>query len=381
MGTVYTGLDQVAAGKVRDLNRLRVGLLAHPASVDRRLTHAATIFGGRRPWKLTALYGAQHGWHGEAQDNMIEGITPRRVYSLYGRVREPTGEMLRSIDAMVVDLQDVGTRVYTFVQTLYLVMRACARAGKKIVVLDRPNPIGGTVEGPMLDPAFTSFVGLTAIPLRHGMTIGDLAQRYQRKLGGDLTVVRMKGWRRTMYFEETGLPWVMPSPNMPTVDTAVVYPGTVLLEGTSVSEGRGTTRPFEIAGAPGVNAGKLAQELSRWRLPSAHFRPIYFQPTFNKHAGKLCGGVQIHVTDRRAYAATLTGAAVLKSFRRHDPGFKWKRPPYEYETKKYPIDILSGGERLRRMVDRDEPVREFREWFEEDAKKFRARRRAEGFEA
>lgn len=379
MEKVYTGLDQIAAGRTRELKGLRIGLVAHPASVDRRFRHAAEILRKTRGVRLAALFGVQHGWFGEAQDNMIEGVTPKRVYSLYGKVREPTDEMLEGLDAVVVDLQDVGTRVYTFIQTLYLVMRACARFGKKVVVLDRPNPIGGAVEGPTLDCDYASFVGLTSIAMRHGTTIGELAVRYQKNLGGEISVIRMKNWRRDMYFEETGLPWVIPSPNMPAVDTAVVYPGTVLLEGTSISEGRGTTRPFEIAGAPDVPVEKLAAELNRYKIPGAFFRPLHFRPTFNKHAGKLCGGIQIHVTNRRAYRAVLAGAAVLKAFRKFDRAFKWKNPPYEYETRKMPIDILAGTDRLRRMVDGGARLTDFQEWFEEDAKKFRAEIRAGGY--
>ncbi|OGH58437.1 MAG: hypothetical protein A3G34_08180 [Candidatus Lindowbacteria bacterium RIFCSPLOWO2_12_FULL_62_27] len=384
MGKVRTGLDRVAAKEtaaVRAMRGLKIGLLAHPASVDRRLAHAAEIFSSSRAWKLAALFSPQHGWQGEAQDNMIVAKDPPRVHSLYGAVREPTAKMLAGIDAVVVDLQDVGTRVYTFVQTLYLVMRACARRGKKVIVLDRPNPIGGAVEGPTLDPAYASFVGLTPLPLRHGMTIGEVARWYRTIDPGIMepTVIGMRGGRRAIYFDDTGLPWVMPSPNMPAVDTAVVYPGTVLFEGTSLSEGRGTTRPFEIIGAPGVPPDRLARELESYRLPGARFRALRFQPTFNKHAGRICGGVQIHVTDRRAFRATLTGAAILKAFRRLDRGFRWKKPPYEYEYRNYPIDILAGTDRLRRMIDGDAPVSAFREWFESDARAFQARRRAEGF--
>lgn len=368
----------MARGRVlRELRGMRLGLVAHPASVDSNLRHATEILRGRPDLNLTALFGPQHGWYGEAQDNMIESVRLTRVFSLYGKVREPTDRMLSHVDAIIVDMQDVGTRVYTFIQTLYLIMRACAKNGKPVVVLDRPNPIGDTIEGPMLDMRYASFVGLTAIPLRHGLTIGDLAMRYQRDLGTDLTVVRMKEYDRKMYFEETGLPWVLPSPNMPTVDAAVVYPGTVLIEGTSVSEGRGTVKPFEIIGAAGVDSEKLARELTSYRLAGAVFRPVYFQPTFNKHAGKLCGGVQIHVTDRRCFHATLTGVAVLKAFRRLDRRFCWKKPPYEYEYRKMPIDILAGGPRLREMVDRDAPIRNFRDWFSSDEKMFRAKIRAE----
>jgi uncharacterized protein YbbC (DUF1343 family) len=269
--------------------------------------------------------------------------------------------MLKGLDALVVDLQDVGSRIYTFVYT----MANCLRAGKKhgvpVIVCDRPNPIGGTrIDGPMLLKGFESFVGQFPIPLRHGMTIGELARFFNDAcgIGADLTVVTMDNWKRSMHYDETGLPWVMPSPNMPTLDTAVVYPGTVLFEGTNVSEGRGTTRPFELIGAPWLDAELLAERLAEHRLPGVYFRPAVFEPTFQKHAKQPCGGCQIHVLDRDKYPAVQSAVAVLIEMRAQDPAkFQWRQPPYEYEHEKLPFEILAGSSELRRQIEAGVPGR------------------------
>ncbi len=361
---VRSGLDVLQSEGFARLRGRRVGLLCHPASVDRRLAHAARILHEAAPaagFELRALYGPQHGIRGETQDNMVEweGFTDRLTglpaHSLYGAVRKPTPAMLAGIDTLVVDLQDVGARYYTFVWTMLLCLEACAELGKRVVVLDRPNPLGGHArEGAVLDPAFASFVGMAPVPMRHGLTIGELATwlRASRGLDVDLEVVAMGGWRRAMAFEQTGLPWVMPSPNLPTVDTAWVYPGMCLLEGTELSEGRGTTRPFEIFGAPFIDPDALARRLDAWRLPGAIFRPLHFQPTFQKHAGALCGGAQVHVTDRAIFRPCLTAVAILCAVRELWPRkLRWKQPPYEYETEKLPIDILAGGAALREAID------------------------------
>lgn len=355
-----TGLSTlVASGRLADM---RVGLVANPSSIDGSFAHAADVLWEAPGVTLAALFGPQHGFHSTLQDNMIE--TPhaedaRRhvpVYSLYSETREPTDAMLDGLDVLVVDLQDVGTRVYTFVYTMANCLRAAARRGLPVIVCDRPNPITGLdVEGPMLEPGYESFVGLYPIPLRHGMTIGELAQLFNQEfgIGAMLDVQRMEGWRRDMWWEDTGLPWVIPSPNMPTVDTAVVYPGMVLFEGTLLSEGRGTTRPFELVGAPGIDAEAFAAGLNALALPGVHFRPAYFEPTFQKHAGVLCGGCQLHVTDRRAFRSVDAAAALLCAFRDALPArvLPWRPPPYEYEHHKQPIDILAGSPALRNAVD------------------------------
>jgi uncharacterized protein YbbC (DUF1343 family) len=284
------------------------------------------------------------------------------VYSLYSETREPTAEMLRDIDVLVVDLQDVGTRIYTYIYTMANCLRAARRRGLKVIVCDRPNPIGGVaIEGPMLEPGFESFVGLYPVPMRHGLTIGELARLFNDHfgIGTDLEVVAMEGWQRGMYGDETGLPWVLPSPNIPTLDTAIVYPGTVLFEGTNVSEGRGTTRPFELIGAPWAVAERLSDAMNRMDLPGVRFRPAVFEPTFHKHAKASCGGCQIHVLDRSTFQPVETGVALLGAMRACGPdAFRWRDPPYEYEYKKLPIDILAGSSRLRQQIEAGTPARD-----------------------
>ena len=333
----------------------RLGALLHPASVSAKLEHASHIlerYNGDL-FRLVAFFGPQHGFLGQTQDNMVEWKSyqhPRLgipVYSLYGDNREPTADMLRDLDVLLVNLQDIGARYYTFIWTMYLCMRACAKAGVAVVVLDRPNPINGmTTEGPPLDSNYKSFVGLHSIPVRHGKTIGELAQQFREEAFPDcrLSILPMKNWRREMWFDQTGLPWVMPSPNMPTLGTATVYPGMCLLEATNVSEGRGTTRPFEVFGAPFINAETFCRELNVLKLPGAFFRENYFQPTFHKFAGELCAGAQLHVVDRTKFRPFLTGLEIIKRIRQIYPDqFQWKQPPYEYEWKRLPIEILIGG--------------------------------------
>jgi uncharacterized protein YbbC (DUF1343 family) len=345
-------LDELWPEKFRGA---RIGALLHPASVSSKLEHASHILERHNGdlFRLAAFFGPQHGFLGQTQDNMIEWKSyehPRLhipVYSLYGEHREPTAEMLEALDVLLVDLQDVGARYYTFIWTLYLCMRACEKGGIKVVVLDRPNPINGiTIEGPLFDSNYNSFVGMHPIPVRHAKTIGQLAQQFRDEAfpNCQLTVLPMKHWERTMWFDETGLQWVMPSPNMPTLDTATVYPGMCLLEATNISEGRGTTRPFEIFGAPFIDAETLCHELNASRLPGVFFRENYFQPTFQKFAGELCSGAQIHVTSRNEFRPFQTGIEIIRVIRKLYSGqFMWKQPPYEYETKKLPIEVLLGG--------------------------------------
>lgn len=337
------------------LRGARIGALLHPASVSATLEHSSRILerANGTLFRLAAFFGPQHGFLGQTQDNMVEWQSyshPRLgipVYSLYGESREPTPEMLRGLDALVVDLQDVGARYYTFIWTMYLAMRACEREGITVVVLNRPNPINGlTTEGPLLDPAYRSFVGLHPLPVRHGRTIGELACKFREeafpKIG--LHVLPMRGWERSMWLDQTGLPWVMPSPNMPTLDTAAVYPGMCLLEGTNISEGRGTTRPFEIFGAPFVDAEDFCREMNELRLPGAYFREAYFQPTFHKFAGELCAGAQLHVRERDLFQPFAIGVEIIRRLKKRYPKyFAWKQPPYEYEYHRLPIEVLIGG--------------------------------------
>lgn len=355
------GLEVFIESRFVSLEGSRVGLIVNPASVNSRFEHAADLFQNHASIELAALFGPQHGIRGETQDNMIEWSPfhdERKqvpVYSLYGETRKPLPEMLADLDALVFDLQDVGTRVYTFIYTMALALEAARECDRKFVVLDRPNPISGLqMEGNIHEPQFRSFVGMFPIPMRHAMTIGEMAAMFNREfsIGCDLEVVRMEGWRRAMWYEDTGLPWIMPSPNMPTLDTAMVYPGSVMLEGTNISEGRGTTRPFEIAGAPYIKPHELVDELNKDLLPGVVFRPIYFQPAFHKFAGQLCGGFQMHVTDRRAFKPVITGLAVIIAIRRLYPyDFEWKQPPYEYVYDKLPFDVIMGSSLARQQIE------------------------------
>jgi uncharacterized protein YbbC (DUF1343 family) len=358
-GAVTLGSDRlVESGR---LHGARVAVVCNHASVSGRFIHIVDRLSGAAAATLTAILGPQHGFRSDVQDNMVE--TPHRadaarrvpVYSLYSETREPTPRMLRGSDVLVIDLQDIGARIYTYVYTMANCLRACARHRLPVIVCDRPNPIGGLeVEGALLVPGFESFVGQFPIPMRHGMTIGELARLFNEHfgLGAPLEVVPMESWRREAHAPEAGAPWVMPSPNMPTPDTALAYPGTVLFEGTTLSEGRGTTRPFELVGAPGIHAERFAAEMNALDLPGVHFRPAVFEPTFQKHARRSCGGCQIHVLDRAAFRPVLTGVALLQTFRRLDPqGFAWRQPPYEYEREKLPIDILAGSDALRRQIE------------------------------
>jgi len=357
---VESGLEVLLDRHLPWLRGRRLGLLAHQASVTRDLAHAAQLLRDLRGVRLARLFAPEHGLWGAAQDHAPvastrDQVTGLEVWSLYGERRAPTPETLAGLDALVVDLQDIGARYYTFVWTLALAMRECARAGVRVIVLDRPNPLGGDrVEGNVPDPAFASFVGLYPLPARHGFTIGELARRFvlEEGLRCDLTVARMRGWRRAMLWEDTGLPWVPPSPNMPTPDTARVYPGGCLIEGTNLSEGRGTTRPFEWIGAPYLDGHRYAEALDAMRLPGVQFRPARFIPTFHKWAGEVCGGVQIHVTDRRRFRPFRTGVAAITVARRLAPAeFRWKEPPYEFEHQRLPIDILFGTDRIRTQIE------------------------------
>ena len=358
----------------------RVGIVCNPASVDGELGHVADRLASDARIRLAALFGPQHGFRSDVQENMIEtghGRDESRrvpVYSLYSETREPTAAMLGDLDVLVIDLQDVGTRIYTYIYTMANCLRAARKHGIKVVVCDRPNPIGGlSVEGPMLERGFESFVGLYPIPMRHGMTIGELARLFNEHfgIGADLEVIAMEGWQRTMYSDETGVPWVLPSPNIPTIDSAIAYPGTVLFEGTNVSEGRGTTRPFELIGAPWMVAERCADTMNRLELPGVRFRPAVFEPTFHKHAQTSCGGCQIHVLDRRTFRAVETGVALVGAFRAADASrFQWREPPYEYEHTKPPIDILAGSSELREQIDAGISAREIAHSWEKSVAEF-----------
>jgi uncharacterized protein YbbC (DUF1343 family) len=358
---VRTGLERLLDGEVPELKGASLGLIFHPASVTSRLEAADERIARHPDLALRALFGPQHGARGEKQDNMVESDAYRNrrslpVHSLYGAVRKPTPEMLHGLDALLFDLQDVGTRVYTFVWTMVLAMEACREAGVRFVVLDRPNPLGGRVlEGPLLRSGYASFVGMHPIPLRHGLSAGELARLVNQEfgLGCDLQVVPCQGWRRGMWFDQCGIPFVMPSPNLPTLDSCIVYPGMVLLEGTNLSEGRGTTRPFELFGAPYLDAHELVARLDAYGFAGVRFRPCHFEPTFQKHCGALCGGAQLHVTDREALRSVEVALGILRAAADLAPqAFAWRSPPYEYEFERQPIDLLYGSAALREGIDR-----------------------------
>jgi uncharacterized protein YbbC (DUF1343 family) len=384
MAAVLSGLDVLVSRFPSLLRGRTVGLLCHQASVTRGLTHAPRAIGAIRGVKLRRLFAPEHGLTGAAQDHARIGaerdaLTNLPVVSLYGKRLAPDPRALEGLDALVVDLQDVGARYYTFVWTMALAMCGAARAALPVVVLDRPNPLGGEkLEGNMPDPRFASFVGLYPLPTRHGMTIGELAGYLNdtHGLGCDLTVVPMLGWTRAMRWEDTGLPWVAPSPNMPTPDTARVYPGGCLVEGTNLSEGRGTTRPFEWIGAPFLDGARLERALTRRRLPGARFRAIGFEPAFHKWKGQRCGGVQVHVSDPERFKPVATYIALLAEARSQAPRrFRWRKPPYEFERRKLPIDLLGGGPFLRRAIERGAPLRRLEASWRRDLARFtRARR-------
>jgi len=377
---VELGIDRFSKDWPKSLRGARVGLLVHSASVNSRLEHTALVVKESRLVELKVLFGPQHGLYGETQANMIEWegyrdpITKLKVFSLYGKVRKPTPEMLEDLDGIIVDLQDVGARYYTYIWTLYLAMEACKELNKFVVVLDRPNPISGAfIEGPVLNKSFSSFVGLKPLPIRHGMTMGELALYFKEKYlkGLELYIVKMKNWKRKYFWSQTGLEWVNPSPNMPSERTALLYPGICLLEGTNLSEGRGTTRPFELVGAPFIDPVKLAGELNRLNLEGVFFRPVYFVPTFDKYQGERCGGVQIHVLDKVKIKPFKAGVAILKTvFKLYPEHFQWREGPYEYEYVKKPIDILCGNDYIRRGVENNIPLSELEEIWSEEAQNF-----------
>jgi uncharacterized protein YbbC (DUF1343 family) len=363
-----------------------VGLVCHPASIDSHLRHASALLADTDGVDLVALFGPEHGFTGVAQDLVsVDHIltSHRRVYSLYGETFEslrPSAKQLDGIDTLVIDLQDVGSRYYTFQATMLYCLEAAAQHGLAVIVLDRPNPLGGVaVEGPTLQPEYESFVGPHPIPIRHGMTIGELALLYraERNLNVSLEVVPCEGWQRDMLFEETGLPWVLPSPNMPTVDTALVYPGQCLLEGTNLSEGRGTTRPFELCGAPWICPDELAERLEEAQLPGVRFRAACFRPTFHKFAGQDCGGVQLHVTDRWEFQPVRTGLAVLSALRDlSGTQFAWRSEPYEFVDDRLAIDLLFGSDRERLALEASVPWQKLVEAWKPEEIAFRNRRKA-----
>jgi uncharacterized protein YbbC (DUF1343 family) len=383
---VRTGHEKLLDEQRELIRGRRVGLIVNPTSVGPDLIHLATRIAHSDDVRLAALFGPEHGILGTAQDMISvpessDTLLGVPVFSLYGDTLEslrPDPDQFQGLDVLVFDIQDIGTRYYTYAYTLMLAMEVAAEAGVHVVVLDRPNPIGGAqVEGNVVHPGWDSFVGMHPLANRHGMTLGELAQlfRSERAIDVELTVVTMDGWSREMLFNETGLPWVMPSPNMPTPDTALVYPGMCLVEGTAMSEGRGTTRPFEIAGAPWLNGETLADALMREGLPGVRVRALGFEPTFQKHAGAFCGGVQLHVTDPRTYDSMRTGVAFIRHC--HALGgadFDWRREVYEYVDDRLAIDLLFGDPLLRETLEAGATTEDLMNAMEPDRQEFLARR-------
>ena len=374
------GIDNLTDETLASLKGMRCGLLCNQASVNREFVHSRFVLSEIPGLTLHCLFSPQHGFAAEKQDNMIESdhgvdrATGLTLYSLYGEHRRPTAEMFEGIDVLFIDLNDVGTRVYTFIYTMAFCLEAAAEFGKKVVVFDRPNPIGGVaVEGNLLKSECTSFVGLYPLPMRHGMTIGELALMFNDgfQIGADLQVVRMADWRRSMYFDHTGLPWVFPSPNMPTSTTALVYPGQVIWEGTNVSEGRGTTLPFEMVGAPYWQTDKIQRLLPDDVFEGCLLRPVLFEPTSGKWAGQPCSGFQIHVLDRNVYKPYGASLALYQAvFLLHGEEFGYKEPPYEYEFEKLPMDMILGDRSLREQIEAGVPISELDQQWQPEVEEF-----------
>lgn len=376
---VTTGLDNFNRLALPLIRNKKTGVLCHASSTNREFKHIIDLVYHSESSVLEAIFGPQHGLFGQTQDNMIEweGYTHHSyrvpVFSLYGKTRKPTSEMLANTEILIVDLQDVGTRPYTYVWTLKHCMEACAVKDIPVIVIDRPNPLGGTKrDGALLKKEFYTFVGGAEIPLCHGMTIGEIALFMNEKedINCSLTIIKMEGWQRAMTWSDTGLPWILPSPNMPSINTAIVYPGMVLVEAMNISEGRGTTLPFELCGAPFLEINKIIAELNKMKIPGCAFRPHNFIPTFHKFAGEYCNGMQIHVTDNELYEPVYTAACIFKKINKISGSLEFKNPPYEYEDELMPFDILSGDSLLRKAISDEGSLNHERERWKDEISNF-----------
>ncbi|MBN1275943.1 MAG: DUF1343 domain-containing protein [Deltaproteobacteria bacterium] len=380
MSKILTGLDCLREYRWEELKGYRLGLLSNQASLDSNFNTPKEIISRLLPGQLKVIFGPQHGYAGQDQDNMIETDHSLDkslnipVFSLYSETREPLPYMLEMIDILIIDLQDVGTRVYTFASTMLNCLRASSRLGKKVVILDRPNPLGGSsLEGNLLCPELYSFVGPYSFPMRHGLTMGEIARIFCHvfDLSCDLETIPMQGWTRNMFWNETGLKWVMPSTNMPLPETAFVYPGQVIWEGTNVSEGRGTCRPFEIFGAPFICPELIIRELEPEATAGCYLQEYSFRPVFNKWKDKICHGFMIHVLDPYSFQPYLTSIGLLKTIIKiHEKDFEWKSPPYEYEYKKKPIDLIMGDLSVRNEVESGTALSAIKERWMENLESF-----------
>ncbi len=380
MVRVQTGLERLIENPPKWMFGNRIGLLCNPSSIDRHFCHSRELISRKFPDHLKALYSPQHGFYAEKQDNMIESddmfdpVLKIPTFSLYGKTRIPDKKMLDPIDILIIDLQDAGTRVYTFIYTMSYCMEAAKKFGKKVLILDRPNPVNGVmIEGNCLSSNMFSFVGRYPIPMRHGLTIGELSLLFNNEYGidCDLEVISMKGWNRVMYFKDTDLPWIPPSPNLPTTTSTMVYPGQVIWEGTNVSEGRGTTQPFEIFGAPFINTELILSSLGGNQLPGAALRQIVFEPTSNKWKEIPCKGFQIHITDPYEFKPYITTLKLLQTvIYHHKDHFKWKPPPYEYEYNRQPIDLIIGNEQIRSRLETLDNIDEIADSWQDDIDSF-----------
>ncbi|MBF0120996.1 MAG: DUF1343 domain-containing protein [Desulfobacterales bacterium] len=381
MSYVKTGLEKFIESPPNWIKGKRIGLLCNPASIASNYHHARELINEKLPNHIKAIFSPQHGFYAEKQDNMIESqdridsYLKVPIFSLYGKIRIPTYEMFDLIDVLIVDIQDVGTRVYTFIYTMSYCMEKAKEFNKKILILDRPNPVNGIdVEGNILSLKYSSFVGRYPIPMRHGLTIGEIAKLFNEhfKINCDLTVITMENWERKMYFNDTNLPWVAPSPNLPTPASAMVYPGQVMWEGTNVSEGRGTTQPFEFFGAPFINHSKILSIIKDSKIKGVYLRPIAFEPTSNKWMGNLCNGFQIHITNPQLYKPYLTSLILIQALLMcHSQEFSWKMPPYEYEFEKMPIDLIVGDDLVRKKIENMENIKIIEESWQKDLNAFK----------
>ncbi len=377
---VILGINNLIFSRFEPMIGSRIGLCANISSCDSHLIPTLTIFSQVKKINLKIVFTPEHGLYGALQDQIksYDDYDKKRgiiIYSLYGKSPVPDMHLLKSIDILVIDIQDIGTRYYTFVWSAILMIEQMAKLKKKILILDRPNPLNGeSVQGPVLEPKYISFVGLYPVPIRHGMTVGELCNLIngELKIGAQIEIVKMKGWSRQHYYTDTGLCWTCPSPNMPSFETAFVYPGMCLLEGTNVSEGRGTTKPFEIFGAPWIDPFTFVKAINKKKLPGADFRPTYFIPTFNKFKDRLCGGAQIYVTGKKRFDPVSTGLEIIKTIKNlYSDKFEWRKPPYEFEKRKLPFDILIGNSWIREAIEKNKSIVSIKRRWQRDLDKFK----------